>query len=208
MAFCSSCHLPGPSCTSGSSSRPDYSLSRGSQLTLSSIPAFATWLAKEIESSPNPSGIDFDQFQKLVTALELDKAKGHRYGRCQGCKQKMLLIPVMAGPLPPAIKRDKQMKIGCLAYAYALDITMRNLCVLPGQRPSWTWRWWDGDQQKSGGCPGGIHPGAPTPGAHPLAAAGGKGRARRQRKGMGNMATHMTGRREGRILRVYGTDIY
>lgn len=46
---------------------------------------------KEIESSPNPSGIDFDQFQKLVTALELDKAKG---------------------PLPPAIKRDKQMKIG------------------------------------------------------------------------------------------------
>ncbi|CAE7552994.1 RH35 [Symbiodinium pilosum] len=45
---------------------------------------------KEIEASPNPSGLSYDQFQKLVASLELDKAKG---------------------PLPPAIKREKQ-KIG------------------------------------------------------------------------------------------------
>ncbi|CAE7023279.1 RH35 [Symbiodinium natans] len=45
---------------------------------------------KEIEASPNPSGINYDQFQKLVASLELDKAKG---------------------PLPPAIKREKQ-KVG------------------------------------------------------------------------------------------------
>ena len=32
--------------------------------------------AQEIEASPNPSGISYDQFQKLVASLELDKAKG------------------------------------------------------------------------------------------------------------------------------------
>jgi len=60
---------------------------------------------KEMEASRSPSGISFERFEKLVSELGLDKAKG---------------------PLPPLIKRDKQ-KVGPDA---TLDLEMVHVRLL------------------------------------------------------------------------------